>query len=153
MKLIISIFLSKLVFVFQVYAEVSLPLQLPDQHDAQVTTTDSTKWILFASDMDGYKLTSDALEKLKITDLSQFQLCFVADISGMPSLIGKMFAMPKMRKLPYQILLDREAKVTSGWPKKEKHLTLMKVENSKVIESKFLATPDEVKTLFESGLK
>lgn len=148
-SLLMSLFFSVLA---SEATNVQLPLQLPDQHDVQVTTSESTKWILFASDMNGYKMTRDTLEKLKITDLAPLELHFVADISGMPSLISKMFAMPKMKKLPYQILLDREAKVTAHWPKKEEQLTLMKIEGSKVVDLKFLSTEVEVKALFESGL-
>ena len=36
------------------------------------------------------------------------RLVYVADISGMPALVTRMFALPKMRELPFPIALVRE---------------------------------------------
>ena len=50
---------------------------------------------------------------------------YVADISGMPGLIAKTFAIPAMRDRPYFMLLDRDGETTARLPDIEGQATLV----------------------------
>lgn len=125
-------------------SDLNLKIELKDQHEKVQVIPESTRVLLFASEMEGYKMARDTFEKLKVTDLSKLNLAFVADISKMPALISKMFAMPKMRKLPYQILLDRDGNLTQDWPRQDKQLAWLKISENQVVETKWFAKPEEL---------
>lgn len=118
-------------------AEIAVGTQLPsillkDQHDQEQKISAETKYIIFAKDMDANKLVTKALEGATNKTLPDKGYAFVADISEMPTLIGKMFALPKMKKYPYLILLDRDAAATKEFPSKPKQITIMSLNNFKV---------------------
>ena len=71
----------------------------------------SNSYRLVARSMAGSKLLGAALEGRPQGYLEARHALFVADISRMPSLVGKLFAIPKMRDYSYRVLLDREAQV------------------------------------------
>ena len=88
---------------------------LLDQYDKPYTQNDDLKVLLVARDMAGGKLVKTALEGRPQGYLEQRHAVFVADISRMPSLISKMFAVPAMRDYNYRVLLDREPSVASHY--------------------------------------
>jgi len=86
---------------------------LLDQYEKPYTQNDDLKVLLVARDMAGGKLLKAALEGRPQGYLEQRHAIFVADISRMPSLVSKMFAVPAMRDYNYRVLLDREPRVAS----------------------------------------
>ena len=75
-------------------------LSLKDQHDHARTTQSASRFLLFSADKDGSNLADDILEGQTGETLERAGLCYVADISRMPAMVTKMFAMPKLRKRP-----------------------------------------------------
>ena len=71
---------------------------------------------------------------------------FIADISGMPSLITKFFALPKMKKYNYNVLLiyDEEEK---RFLKKEEKLTVYKLVNGVVTSVQYIGEK-EIPSIF-----
>ena len=109
------------------------PLTLTDQHDVAVTIGPETRFIVFTRDMDAGDLVKGALaQQPKL--LESAQAAYISDISGMPSMIAKVFAIPAMRKRPYRILLDRDGKTTAALPSIEGQATLI-AQNNLQIES------------------
>ncbi|SDL07396.1 hypothetical protein SAMN05216189_10684 [Pseudomonas delhiensis] len=86
---------------------------LLDQYEKPYTQNDDLKVLLVARDMAGGKLLKAALEGRPQGYLERRHAVFVADISRMPSLVSKMFAVPAMRDYNYRVLLDREPRVAS----------------------------------------
>lgn len=84
---------------------------LNDQFDRSYTLDEQLQVLLVARSMTGSKLLGAALEGRPQGYLEARHALFVADISRMPSLVGKLFAIPKMRDYSYRVLLDREAQV------------------------------------------
>lgn len=125
-------------------SDVNFKIEMKDQHEKAQVIPENTQVLLFASEMEGYKMARDAFEKLKISDLNAINLSFVADISKMPALISKMFAMPKMRKLPYSILLDKDGTLTKAWPRQEKQLAWLKVADNQVVETQWFSKTEEL---------
>jgi len=91
-------------------------LALTDQHDVQGAVGPATRCVLFTRDMDATKVLNEALGDNPAALIAAAHAVVISDISGMPSLITKLFALPKMRKRPYQILLDRDGKATADFP-------------------------------------
>ncbi|MYM64403.1 hypothetical protein [Pseudomaricurvus sp. HS19] len=80
--------------------------------------------LLFVDDMGGNKMLRRALEVSDHTCLSDGRLVYVADISGMPGLIARAIALPRMRKLDYPIWLDRNGDATAMLPRQEEGVIL-----------------------------
>lgn len=122
------------------------PLPMPsqplvDQFDQASSLPSEDFQILFCSDMESYQLLRENLPA--DTDgekLNHKKIILVADISAMPSLIAKMFALPKMRKLKYPIRLDREGEITKGWPREKSRVTVLTVQKGKITAARILAT-------------
>ena len=64
---------------------------------ARLSGNGELRILLVARSMDGAKLVKTVLEGRPKGYLEARRALFVADISGMPSLIGKLFAIPAMR--------------------------------------------------------
>ncbi|UTJ06506.1 hypothetical protein [Arcobacter roscoffensis] len=73
---------------------------------------------------------------------------YIADISGMPSLISKFIALPKMKKYPFSILLVNEEQAKSFSTKEDK-ITVYSVENGKVTNVKYITTTEELDAVFK----
>ncbi|SBS34183.1 hypothetical protein MAQ5080_02798 [Marinomonas aquimarina] len=94
----------------------------------------SMQALLFVDGMSAKDLARESLESIDTACMEQGKLVYLADISGMPSLISDLIAIPKMRRYPYPIWLDREGDVSDSLPVREDQVTVLKV-NNQVIES------------------
>ena len=92
------------------------PFAAKDQHEQAYSLNEQTRILLVARSMDGARLVEAALKDRPKGYLEVRQAVFVADISRMPSLIARLFAVPAMRGYSYRVLLDRDARVTSRYP-------------------------------------
>ena len=79
--------------------------------------------------------------------LTKNQTVYVGDISGMPYLISRFFAIPKMQKYQFSILfLDEENQ--KYFDKKEDMITVYTLENGKILSSSFISKKEELEKLF-----
>lgn len=104
------------------------PWTLSDQFEQAYTLDDDLRILLVARSMDGAKLLDAALEGQAKGYLEARQALFVADVSGMPSLIGKLFAIPAMRDYSYRVLLDREAQVVPQYAAPEEGVLWLQLQ-------------------------
>lgn len=104
------------------------PWTLNDQFERPYTLDNQLRILLVARSMDGAKLLGAALDGRPKGYLEARQALFVADISGMPSLIGKLFAIPTMRDYSYRVLLDREAQVVPQYAAPEQGVLWLQLE-------------------------
>ena len=77
---------------------------------------------------------------------------YVADISGMPGLVARMFAVPSMRKRPYPMLLDRDGEITARLPDVEGSATLIFCDDLQVTRVLHLTQSSEVRRELEGSL-
>jgi len=121
---------------------------IKDQFEKAHTIAADTKTILVAAD----KGTSEVLRDYLLTKEKGFleanKAYYVADISGMPSLIAKFFALPKMKKYPFSILLVDENQ-TKEFDKKEGNITVYTVTDGKVSAVKYVKTAEELASIFK----
>ncbi len=147
-----------IIFIFSLKLNAQLTMgnnfpqtQLNDQHDKPQAITQETPWVLFSADMDAFKMAQKILEENKNISFSTQKGLLVSDISKMPSLIAKIFALPKMRKYHFSMALDREGKITSTWPKQEKSLTVIYLNQLNITKIDFLKTPEQVSEFFKNS--
>src|SRR3546814_11475114 len=77
---------------------------------------------------------------------------YISDISSMPALIAKLFALPKMRKYSFRLLLNRDDDFQSGFtPIEGKALILKLNDQHEVREIWYASNVDELKVAL--GLK
>jgi hypothetical protein len=78
------------------------------------------------------------------TILKDKKAIYVADISGMPSFITKMVAIPKMQKRPYTIAILRDEAQSKLFPQKDDAITIIKLKSGKVTEINFVTKQEEI---------
>ncbi len=118
--------------------------QFVDQWDKPIAINENTKLVIFSHDMDSSGIVKDTLAKLNIADVSAKNWLGVSDISGMPWLITKFVAMPKMRDYPYALALDTEGTITKDWPRTDDQVTVFVLDKGEVQSVQQFATVDEL---------
>jgi hypothetical protein len=113
-------------------------ISMNDQHDKPITVAADVQTLLFAIEKPPSELVNTYLMKQDKDYLTTKKAYFLADISGMPSMITKMFALPNMRQRPYSILLAHDAKEAEFMPRQKDHVTVVKVKAGKVEKILFI---------------
>ncbi len=113
--------------------------KLEDQHGELVTISSAARIVIFAVERPASDLVNSYLEKKPSDFLDRHQAHFVVDISGMPKMITRMFALPKMRKRPYAVLLAEEAETLGFIPRRHDEVTVIRL-NEGLVESVNYAT-------------
>lgn len=122
--------------------------KINDQFEKAHTIAGDTKTILVAADKGTSEILRDYLLTKEKGFLEANKAYYVADISGMPSLIAKFFALPKMKKYPFSILLVDENQ-TKEFTKKEGNITIYSVMNGKVSDIKYVKSAEELAGVFK----
>ncbi|PWE22478.1 hypothetical protein [Aliarcobacter skirrowii] len=127
-----------------------IDIKIKDQFDKVHTLNESIKTILFASD----KSTSDMLrdyllplsEKENILDRNS--AVYVADISGMPSLISKFIALPKMKKYPFSVLLLDDTN-KDNFVKEDGKIIVYSVVDGKITNIEKISSKEELANIIK----
>ena len=120
-------------------------IKIKDQFDKVHTLNSDVKTILFASDKGTSDMLRDYLLPLseKENVLEKNSAVYVADISGMPSLISKFIALPKMKKYPFSILLLDDIN-KDNFVKEDGKIIVYSLENGKVVKIDKISTKEEL---------
>ena len=103
-----------------------------DQHEQAFTFKPAeTKFLLVSHDMETGKKANSALTTLGKDYLGTKKAVYVANIHGMPG-IGRMFAMPKMKKYVHRIILGDDAALIARFPEQKDKVTVLKLNDGKV---------------------
>jgi len=113
-------------------------LTLTDQHGADGSVSLATRCVFFNRDMASAKIVQEGLTDTPSPALETARTVVVSDISAMPSIITKLFAVPAMRKRPYRILLDRDGKVTSDFPSEKGKVTVLYLKDLTIERLEFV---------------
>ena len=73
-----------------------------------------------------------SIEKIDLQCLTEGRVAYVADISGMPSIISHLVAVPRMRDYPYPIWLDYDGASTERLPIEEANVSVIDIERGKL---------------------
>jgi hypothetical protein len=120
-------------------------IRLADQHGAEASVGAEVRAILFTRDMDAGGLVKEALADKGDEILAAAGAVYVSDISGMPGVIAKLFAVPSMRKRPYRMVLDRDGKATADFPSEKGKVTFLRVEDGEIESLDYLDSADQVR--------
>lgn len=103
-----------------------------DQHEQAFTFKPAeTKFLLVSHDMETGKKANAALTAMGKEYLGTKKAVYVANIHGMPG-IGRMFAMPKMRKYVHRIILGDDEDLIARFPEQKDKVTVLKLNDGKV---------------------
>ena len=120
--------------------------ELKDQFDALHAVDATVRVVLFSRDMDGGDLLKQAVAALPEGFLDDRRARYISDISGMPRLIAKLFALPKLRKRPYPLLLDRNGDATAWIPDVEGSGTLVFLDALRITHVAHHASVSAIRT-------
>ena len=90
-----------------------LSFTLPDQFDKPVTLTPKTQKVIFVFAKATGHTVKEFLKKQDKNYLPLRHAFFVADVSGMPTIIRNTFALPDFRKSPYSVALIYDKTIAS----------------------------------------
>ncbi len=82
-------------------------ITIKDQFDKPKMLSGQTKKIIFVFTKKSGHTVKELLDSKSNDYLSKKNIAFIADISGMPSIIANMFAIPDLKKHKYSIMLIR----------------------------------------------
>lgn len=103
-----------------------------DQHGkAYEFEAAKTKFLLVSFDMETGKKANAALASQGADFLTNKKAVYVANIFGMPG-VGRMFALPKMRKYPHRIILGDDANLLTSYPQQANKVTVLTVSGGVV---------------------
>lgn len=116
------------------------PITLKDQFNQDISLTHQTQWLLFSHQKAINSLISAHLSTLGQSRMNAQGIVYFADISAMPSMITRLFAMPKMKKLNFSIGLSNEAARLAHIPRKDQHATLIRIKHGTIQSIDYAAT-------------
>ena len=106
--------------------------QAKDQFDNAFTFKPSDyRYLLVSHDMETGKKANAALSPLGKDYLASKKAVYMANIFGMPG-IGRMFAMPKMKKYNHKIILADDAALIARFPEQAGKVTVLTLSGGKV---------------------
>jgi hypothetical protein len=114
-----------------------------DQHGRTHLLHERVRAIVFSRDMEAGDVIKAALgngDGARL--LGEAGAVYVADVSGMPGVIRRMFALPKMRQRPYAMLLDTDGDTTARFPSRSGQATVIVLERLRVTNVQYL--PDAI---------
>lgn len=114
------------------------PRRFEDQHGQPHELDASVRLVIFHRDMDGGALAKQALADVSEDALAERGVAYVADISGMPRLVSRIFALPAMRRRTYPMWLDRDGTKTADLPSRPGRVTVVRLELLRVLELSFV---------------
>ena len=108
------------------------PFTAKDQHEQAYTfDAKTTRYLLVSHDMDTGKKANDALTALGKDHFSGKKAVYIANIHGMPG-VGRMFALPKMKKYNHRIILGDDAALIADFPAQQGKVTVLELDGGKV---------------------
>ena len=96
-----------------------------DQFEKEIKIPKSVRLVILSYEKGTGATVNELLNEQSPTYLEDHNTLFIADISGMPSLITSMFALPKMQKYKHTIYLNYTERFAKAFPPKEEKITLL----------------------------
>lgn len=146
-----QLLLISLLFTANLFADFkvgdTLPqIKLQDQFEQEFTVDGKDTLLIMAFEKDLSVVVNEYLKQQPKSFLEDHHAKYISDISTMPSMITKLFAMPKMKKYPFSVMLinddfGKQFNIAEG------KITIYKLKNHKIEEILFL-TPEAFPTFF-----
>lgn len=98
---------------------------------AYTFSPDTTEYLLVSLDMETGKKANAALTALGKDHLTNKKAVYLANIHGMPG-VGRMFAIPKMKKYAHRIILGDDEALMAKFPQQGGKVTVLKLSKGKI---------------------
>jgi len=121
--------------------------KIPDQFGNYTKVYHHDKYVIMTFEKDLSGELSSYLEKRKNDYLSSKKTKYVADISAMPSIITKMFALPKMKKYNYKLLLIHDEDQGEQFPRRDEMVSVFKIDNYKIQSIEYMKPKEVIELL------
>ncbi len=115
----------------------------------QMKIPKSTRLFVIAFEKDTGALVNDYLVTMDPFYMPKHRAVFIADINKMPTIITKMFALPKMQKYKHPVYLHYEEQFQDFVPHHEEKITLVRINDGKVENISYISTQEELKAAIE----
>ncbi|KYJ85848.1 hypothetical protein [Sulfurovum riftiae] len=133
----LSLLLTAVIFADLKVGEKLPDITLSDQFGKKLTVDTEDKVLLLSFEKEVAIKTADYLTKQPKNFLQQRHIKYISDISSMPSFITSMFALPKMKKYPFSVMLIRDG-MGKDFQHKEGKATLYKLRNRRITDIEFV---------------
>ena len=111
-------------------------LRFKDQFEKEFGITAQTKQLMVVfSKIEGEKVK--AFLETHPNYLQENNALYLMDVTPVPSMVMCMFMLPKFKKYAYPIGLIEDETILKTFPKKEKFITLMTLDNLKITAIEF----------------
>lgn len=126
------------------------PFTIKDQHDQAllVSAAEGIRHVIVSFDMPTGRDANRYFEKRGAAFLPENDAIFLANIHGMPA-IGRLFALPKMKKYPHRILLGDDEHLLDRYPAQDGKLTVLDLApDGRITAVRFLDPEKDLDQLF-----
>lgn len=111
--------------------------QAKDQHEQAFTLDPAgTRYLLVSHDMETGKRANAVLTTVGPDNLATKKVVYLANIHGMPA-VGRMFALPKMKKYSHRIILGDDAELIARFPVEAGKVTVLALSGGKITSIKY----------------
>ena len=143
-KLLFTILLGLSAFANTLTVGSNIPtLTIKDQFEKDNIVNENIKTIIFAATKTENTTIKEFLQSKDKELLATNKAVYIADITGMPSLVTKFIAMPKMKDYPFSVLLIDEAN-KGLFAVKEDMISIISLDNGKITDIKYVKTAEEL---------
>lgn len=118
-------------------------VEVNDQWDKPMVIDDTVKWLVFSHHKEGGEWVKNTFQQQKITDTSALNMQYMADISAMPGLITRLFAIPKMKDYGFRMGLIKDENLSQDWPRQEEKVSVFWMDKGSVSEAQYFGSEQE----------
>jgi hypothetical protein len=97
-----------------------------DQHAKEFRLNAETRFLLVSFDMSTGKKANSFFAEKPADYLAGVKAVYLSNIYGMPA-VGRMFALPKMRKYPHRIILADSEDLLRDYPAQKDRITVIEL--------------------------
>lgn len=124
-------------------------LNFPDQFGKKAVFKEMPQTLILTYEKGSSATVNDFLKTQDGAYLQKYNAVYVADISGMPTFITEAFALPKMRKFAYSVLLIRDEDQGLNFPGEEGKVTILKFKGNVLTAISYVSTPKQLQVAIE----
>lgn len=148
-KLILSILFPAMIMAASLKINDKISnFSLTDQFDKIHIINDETSIIIVTFQKDTLSMINDFLSSKSSDFLEVNHTILVSNIASYPSIITRIFTIPKLRDYKYNILLIYDENSTK-FLKQEDKATIYSISNGQVNNIFYLSTKDELEKVFK----
>ena len=126
-------------------------ITLKDQFDKAVSLNNKTKKVIFVFKKASGHTARGFFDSKPDDYLLNKSVAFIADISGMPSIIASMFAIPDFKKHKYPVMLIRDEKISAKYrsDKYADYIAIISLNNFKITKITLASTAEQLGKLLD----